>query len=55
MNNHPLSYIKQRMADFDLINDIESEDKLRFNVSLPWIKNNVMVFRYKNPRNCTES
>ena len=36
-----------------LINDAESEVKLRNSTSFTYFQKTLMVFRYKNPKKCT--
>jgi len=44
-NEQNNDYIKQKMAQYGYINDLEAESILRNAASLEWFKNTIMVFR----------
>lgn len=44
-NEQDNQYIKNRMSKLGYENDIKSENLLRKNATLPWLKNTMMVFR----------
>ncbi len=44
-NEQNNDYIKEKMAQYGFINDLEAERKLREVSSLPWFKDTIMVFR----------
>lgn len=44
-NEQPNEHIKNLMASYGYLNDIEAENKLRECSYLPWFKNTIMVFR----------
>ena len=46
-NEQNNDYIKSKICNLGYINDIESENRLRKNVSYRWFKNTIMVFRKK--------
>ena len=46
-NEQNNDYIKNEMKNLGYINDIEAENFLRRNATLPWFKNTIMVF-WKN-------
>ena len=46
-NEQNNDYIKSKICELGYINDVESENKLRNDSTLPWFKNTIMIFRKK--------
>lgn len=52
VNERSNAYVKKKMAERGLVNDINAENIMRNNTSLPWFQYTIMVFRYPVDYKC---